>query len=185
MKELNIEEIKQKTNKIANIEYYQEIDSTHNYAKRTIDKQKDKTVIIAEKQTGGIGTKGRKWHTGEGKNIAMTIVLKPGCDIKQLDGYTVKKAQEIKKSIKELYGYELEIKEPNDLMLNGKKICGILTEIHTIGEKVKYIILSFGFNVNEDDFSEEINDIATSLKKEFKKEFSREDIICNIINKLL
>lgn len=185
MNSLDIKQIKQQMDQIINIEYYEEIDSTHNYAKKAIDSLKDKTVIIAEKQTGGIGTKGRKWHTGEGKNIAMTIVLKANYDIKQLDGYTVKIAQDIKKSINELYGYELKIKEPNDLMLNGKKICGILTEIHTIGEKVKYILISFGFNVNEDNFNEEIKNIATSLKKEYEKEFNREEIIISILNKLI
>ena len=76
------------------------------------------------------------------------------------------------------------IKEPNDLFLNNKKICGILTEINTIGEKINYLLISFGFNVNEDEFSEETNNIATSLKKEYNKEFEREKIISCIIEKL-
>ena len=69
-------------------------------------------------------------------------------------------------------------------MFNNKKICGILTEIHTQGEKIKYLLISFGFNVNEDEFSEETKDIATSLKNETQKEFSREEILCRIIEKL-
>lgn len=184
MKKLNIEEIKQKT-KILNIEYYQQIDSTHIYAKRTAEFKENGTVIIAEVQTNGIGTKGRSWHTGKGNNIACTVILKPDVEAKQLEGLTVKIAQNIKKVIKELYGYDLEIKEPNDLMLNGKKICGILTETHIIGEKVKYLLISFGFNVNEEMFVEEIKDKATSLKREFKKEFQREEIISNILKELM
>ena len=68
-------------------------------------------------------------------------------------------------------------------MLNKKKICGILTESNTIGNKINYVIISIGFNVNETEFGE-FNDIATSLKKEYQKEFDKEKIITNIINKI-
>ena len=71
---------------------------------------------------------------------------------------------------------------PNDLILNWKKICGILTEVHTQGEKIEYLLISIGFNVNEEEFSKELIEIATSLKNEYKKEFDREEIIVNIIN---
>ena len=69
-------------------------------------------------------------------------------------------------------------------MLNGKKLCGILTEIHTRGEKIEYLLISFGFNVNEEEFSEETKEIATSLKKEYKREFIREDIIRKVLEKI-
>ena len=69
-------------------------------------------------------------------------------------------------------------------MLNNKKICGILTEINTIGENINYLIISFGFNVNEECFSEETKNIATSLKREYKKEFSREDILIEILRNI-
>ncbi|MFR5313036.1 MAG: biotin--[acetyl-CoA-carboxylase] ligase, partial [Clostridia bacterium] len=84
----------------------------------------------------------------------------------------------------ELYNIDLNIKEPNDLLLNNKKICGILTEINTIGEKINYLIISIGFNVNEDNFSTEIKDIAISLKSEFKRDFTREEIIIKFIENL-
>ena len=82
MEKLDIEKIKKATN-INNIEYYQEIDSTHIYAKKVAEQKENKTIIIAEKQTQGIGTKGRKWHTGKEKNIAMTIILKPNIKAKE------------------------------------------------------------------------------------------------------
>ena len=141
-------------------------------------------ILIAEMQTAGIGTKGRKWHTGENKNIAMTIIKHPNCKIEELEGITTKIAESIQQIIDKMYGYKLKIKMPNDLMLNGKKICGILTEVHTQGKNIQYLLISIGFNVNEDKFSEEVKDIATSLKKEYKKEFCREDIIINIIKSL-
>ena len=83
-----------------------------------------------------------------------------------------------------MYGIRLEIKIPNDLLLNGKKICGILTEIHTMSETIEYMLISFGFNVNEENFNPEIEEIATSLKKEFQKEFDREEIIIEILKKI-
>lgn len=176
---MNIEQIEKETKQ--KIIYYKEIDSTHLHAKE-IEKQGD-AVLIAEVQTKGIGTKGRKWHTGENKNIAMTIIRHPKCKISKLEGITIEIANGIKQIIKEMYGYELQIKIPNDLMLNNKKICGILTEVHTQGEEIEYLLISIGFNVNETEFGE-LNDIATSLKKEYRKEFDREKIIINIINKI-
>ena len=69
-------------------------------------------------------------------------------------------------------------------MLNNKKICGILTQTNIQGEKVNYILISMGFNVNETRFPEEVKDIATSLKNEYKKEFDREDILSKILENI-
>lgn len=184
---MNLEKIRNAKTKIIGkkIEYFKEIESTHIYGRKIAeDKESDGKVLLAEVQTGGIGTKGRSWYTGYVKNIAMTIILHPKCKIDELDNLTVEIAEKIKEAIYELYVYKLEIKKPNDLIFNGKKICGILTELHSQGEKIKYLLISLGFNVNEDEFSEETKDIATSLKKETGKEFSREEIICKIVEKL-
>ena len=159
------------------IEEYEKIESTHKYLKENQQQYKEKTVIIAERQTGGIGTKGRSWFTGSNKNIAMSILYRPICNIKDLEVLTVKIAKIIQQEIQNLYKIELKIKEPNDLMLNNKKICGILTETNIIGNKINYLIISIGFNVNETDFPEELENIATSLKKETGKEFDKQEII--------
>ena len=166
------------------IEKYEEIESTHKYIKENQQKYKEKTVIIAHRQTGGIGTKGRSWFTGSSKNIAMSILYNPMCKIKDLEGLTVKIAKILQEEMQNLYNIELKIKEPNDLMLNNKKICGILTETNIIGNKINYLIISIGFNVNETDFPEELENIATSLKKETGKEFDKEEIIQRFIKTL-
>ena len=80
---------------------------------------------------------------GSGKNIALTIILHPNCKIEELDGLTTKIADKIKEAVYELYKYELKIKKPNDLMLNNKKICGILTEINTMRRNYKLSINKF------------------------------------------
>lgn len=182
---VNIEKIKSAKTKFIGkeLEYFYEIDSTQAEAKRNVEKYKNGTVIIADMQTAGRGTHGRVWHT-KTDNIAMTIILKPEINIKKLEGFTVAIAEKIQQAIKELYGIELEIKLPNDLLLNGKKICGILTEVVTIKEIVKEIFIGIGFNVNEKEFSSDISDIATSLYKETKQVYCREDIICKILENI-
>ena len=173
--------------KIVNQKYtikeYDELQSTHLYVKENQNKLESGTVIIANKQTSGIGTHGRIWYTGR-NNIAMSILYKPNCDITKLDGITINIAKSIKEAINELYNINLEIKYPNDLLLSNKKICGILTEINTISKKVNYLIISIGFNVNEINFDNEITKIATSLKKEYKKDFDKQKIIIKILENI-
>lgn len=182
---VDIEKIKRaKTKYIGKqLKFFDEIDSTQTEAKRNVEKYENGTVIIAELQTAGKGTHGRVWHT-KADNIAMTLILKPEININKLEGFTVAIAENIQQAIKELYGIELEIKLPNDLLLNKKKICGILTEVITIKEQVKEIFIGIGFNVNEKEFSSDIANIATSLYKETKQVYCREDIICKVLENI-
>ena len=140
------------------------------------------TIIIADKQTNGIGTHERKWYTGKGDNIALTIILYPDCSIKRLQNITRIIAECMKKAIYNLYGIELTIKEPNDLIYNNKKIGGILTETLLNKEQVKYLLIGIGFNVEQTVFPEELTEIATSLKKENNRIYSRVDIIAEFCN---
>lgn len=185
---MNINKIKMsKTDYIGRqIIYKNEVESTQSLAKDLVknDYIYNGTVIITDNQTKGKGTHGRVWNTSKGKNITMTIILKPNCDINLLDKLTIQIAEAIKIAIKELYGYDLIIKYPNDLLLNGKKICGILTQSSTTKNIVNYILIGIGFNVNEERFPENLKEIATSLKKEYLNEFNREDIIIKILKEI-
>ena len=160
--------------------YKEEMESTQELARQLVkDNVKNGTLVITDNQIKGKGTKGRTWETSKEKNITMTIILKPNLKIEKLEGLTA-----IKEAIQGLYGYNLTIKVPNDLLLNKKKICGILTQTASIGNKVSYILIGIGFDVNEENFSKELEGIATSLKKEYEKEFEREEIIIKIIEKI-
>lgn len=161
------------------IEWYKVIDSTQEEAKRLIDRKVEEgTLILADSQTNGKGTKGNKWHTGEGKNIAMTLVLYPKCKVELLEGFTYQIAEIMVDAIQCLYNIPLEIKLPNDLLLYGKKIGGILTQTRVFADRVDYLIIGLGFNVEEIEFTKEISDIATSLKKEYPNQsFQKEEII--------
>ncbi len=165
-----------------NIIYFKSISSTQVFAKSTKNEDTPNgTVIIADSQTEGIGTHERKWYTGK-NNIAMTFVLYPECNISKISNLTVLIAECIISAIKKLYGYELKIKEPDDVIYNNKKIAGILTESKVEGEIVKKIFIGVGLNVNQTIFPENLKDIASSLKNEFFKEFSREEIISEFFN---
>lgn len=184
---MNIEKIKNANTKFIgkNVVFYDELGSTQDVIRELAEKHVENgTVVITDNQISGKGTKGRIWSTEKGKNITMSFVIYPKCEAEALEGLTVNIAKAIVEAIKELYGYKLEIKIPNDVMLNGKKICGILTQCVTLEKRVNYILIGIGFNVNQVQFNKEISNIATSLKAEYKKEFEREDIIVKILEKL-
>lgn len=117
----------------SNIMYFEKMDSTQKFAKKVAEKgTKNGTMILTNNQINGIGTHERKWHSEEGKNISFTLIIYPKCAAKKLDSLTVDIAQCMVDTIFEICGVELDIKKPNDLMCNGKKIGGILTQITTM-----------------------------------------------------
>ena len=165
-----------------NILYFEEIDSTQKKAKEIVSEIENGTIIIAENQTEGRGTHGRKWISEKGKNIMFTLVLFPNCNIEKIQGLTILIANCLVRAIENLYKIKLNIKYPNDLMCNNKKIGGILTESISQNSIVKKIFIGIGFNVNSKKLDKEIENIATSLCLEFDKEFSREKIISEFLN---
>ena len=170
-----------------NIIRYEEIDSTQLEAKRYVEKvsECDKTVIIANNQTKGIGTHGRKWISKKDESITFTIILKPNCYVGQLKDFTINIAKCIVNIFKDLYNISLDIKKPNDIVYNNRKIGGILTETKIQKDIIKYIFIGIGINTNQLEFDNEIKDIATSIKKEFDIYIDNELIIKNLINKML
>lgn len=181
MEKLKIDEL---SSKLKNqIIYFEEMNSTQDYAKNKTNIENG-GVVITDNQIKGKGTHGRKWYTNMCENITMTITYFPQCDISKMEDFTVKIAEIIKNVVFELYGYKLELKQPNDLLLNNKKICGILTECSTEAGVVKKVYIGIGFNVNQKNFNKDIEQIATSLLKEFNIKFKREKIIISIIEKM-
>ena len=187
---INIQNIKRKLNsKIIgkNIVFFDEINSTQTKAKELAEKNiENGTIVITENQKNGLGTHGRSWYSEEGKNITFTMIIYPKCSISELNGITKKIATCMTSAIYSACNVITDIKEPNDIMINNKKIGGILTQIITKGEKIRYLLIGIGIDVNGTNFPEELIGIATSLKKEFKKEYQREDILlefCNLFEK--
>ena len=111
-----------------------------------------------------------------------------GKNISSLDGLTYEIAKVITDIFEDKYDISLDIKLPNDIMCNGKKIGGILTEAKVIGNKVKYLVIGVGINTNKSFFANDIKNIATSIKKEFNIEINSFDFIsefCNRFEKII
>lgn len=170
-----------------NLIYYETIDSTQLELLRQIENNiPNGTIIIADLQTMGIGTHGRKWHTTEKNNIAFSFVIYANCNVEKLKGVTKEIAETIVTVIKNLYNINLNIKEPNDIVYNNKKIGGILTQNKLTGETVKYMAVGIGLNTMQTSFPKDIENIATSIKNEFNIDVDRIKIItefCNLFEK--
>nr|WP_312577245.1 biotin--[acetyl-CoA-carboxylase] ligase [Sedimentibacter sp.] len=162
--------------------YLDTLDSTNIYAKKIGESCDDGTVITCEKQVGGRGRLGKQWESMTG-SVCMTIVLKPQISISQVAKITQVCAAAIALSVSEL-DVDVKIKWPNDLMINNKKICGILTEMNSDKDHVNYVIVGMGLNVNNpyEDFPYEIRNIATSILNETGKTVKRSDIAAKIMN---
>ena len=168
--------------------FYEEIDSTQNEIFRRIKKGQiiNGSVIMADIQTAGKGTHGRIWHTDEKGNIAFSFYIQTDCEIERLDGLTIDIAKILVDMFKEKYKINIQIKEPNDLMINNKKIGGILTQGKINGKYIRYLVIGIGININKKYFTNDIKDIATSIKNEYEEDIDREEVItefCNIFEK--
>ena len=177
-----------------NIIYFEEIDSTQKEIWRLFEKNKikDSLVVITKKQINGIGTHGRKWINESDRNILFSIGINfENIDLNEikinvLDGLTIQIAEMLIEVFKEIYNISsIKIKSPNDLILNDRKIGGILTETKLQGNNLKRLVLGIGINTNQIDFNDKvIKDIATSLKKELKISIDNDLVIKFFIKKL-
>ncbi len=167
-----------------NYYYYNEIDSTQKEIWRRIDENQivDGTLIRAEKQSAGIGTHGRKWVTMK-NNIAFSFYIELNCKLEKLERITFEIAEMIINVIKEMYGIQLEIKLPNDIYFGGKKLGGILTETKVKGNIAKFMVVGIGINNSQMIFDGELNNIASSIKKEFGIELDVEKFISHLCNR--
>lgn len=171
-----------------NFEYYEKIDSTQKEIWSRVAKNKieNGTVICAGVQESAVGTHGRVWHTDEKNNIAFSFYLNLNVEIEKLDGVTLEIAEIIRSIFEKEYNILLEIKKPNDIVYNQKKIGGILTETKLVGKFVRDLVVGIGINTNQTEFADEIHDIATSIKNEFGFSVDNGKIIsefCNLFEK--
>lgn len=156
-----------------NIIELEEVNSTNLYAKENLDRLEDKTVIIAKAQTCGRGRFDRKWiDLGEG-NLFMTIVLKPSNSFEEVYSNLTQYLSVTLALVLEEYGLSPKIKWPNDVMVNGGKISGILSETVMQGSKFKGLVLGIGVNLNADkkDLKQIKERVATALNIELERKY--------------
>lgn len=164
------------------IHYFDTTDSTNNKAKELADKgSPNGTVVVADRQEAGKGRRGRSWESPANVGIFMTILLKPEIDPNHASMLTLVAALSVAEGIREVTEADVGIKWPNDIVLNGKKICGILTEMDAQFDYINSIVIGIGINVHNETFPEEIAHIASSLQMECGKRFHRAAIIAKIL----
>lgn len=142
------------------------------------------SLIVAEEQTSGKGRMGRTWHSPPGKGIWMSMILQPRIGMHRMPQLTLLAAVALCRSLRKSTGLDLGIKWPNDLLLNEKKISGILLESAGEDERLTYIVAGIGINVNwhQDDFPKDLQEKSTSLRIATGKRFKREQLLARFLN---
>lgn len=168
-----------------NIYHYYSIESTNTRAKEVALRDKEGTLVMAEEQTGGKGRLDRKWLSPLGKGLWISVVLKPNINPMKLSPIALLGAAAVYKGLKNI-GIDSQIKWPNDIIIKGKKLAGILTESSVELNMIKYVVMGIGINVNLDfqDIPEELRIKATSIKIEENKHIYRKDLLVNVLNEL-
>lgn len=169
------------------IHYEEKVDSTQKIAHRlATDGAVEGTVVVAEEQTLGRGRLDRRWHSPKYTGIWMSIILKPNLPMHKAPQLTLVTAVAVVQAIEDITGLQPQIKWPNDILINGKKVTGILTELQADADRINAIIIGIGINVNQklEDFPDELLEIATSLSVESGQVISRAGLMQAVFARL-
>ena len=164
---------------------HEQIDSTNLEAVRLAEEgAPDGLAVTAEYQSAGIGRRGRNWESAEGAGIFMSILLRPQIEPDRASMTTLVTAYSIASVLNEQYDLDVKIKWPNDIVLNKKKVAGILTQMQAGPEGIRHLVIGIGVNVNTNAFSPELEDKATSLLRETGQLYDRNVLTADILNRL-
>ncbi len=167
------------------IYFYEETDTTNNRARElALEGAPEGTLVVAEKQTAGRGRRGKVWESPLGTGIWMSLVLRPQIAPAEASVLTLLCGLATAEAIEAETGLSAGIKWPNDILINGKKAVGILTEMDCEMSEVHFVIPGIGINVNTASFPPEIAEIATSLYLECGKTVSRRRLVHKVLERL-
>jgi BirA family biotin operon repressor/biotin-[acetyl-CoA-carboxylase] ligase len=169
------------------IRVFEETTSTNDVIEKLArDGVKEGVVVFAESQTRGRGRLGRKWMSPAKRGLWLSILLRPDLRPQDATRLTVASATALRRAIESQTGLKPDIKWPNDILIYGKKVAGILTEMSAELDHVKYVILGIGVDVNlsQGDFPPELRKVATSLKAELGKPVSRPELAVAVLQEL-
>lgn len=165
-----------------NIIYEEIMESTNKYAKKLGEENvTNGTVVVTKKQTAGRGRRGRNWISPEG-NCYFSLLLKPSIQTEHASRLTLVSALVLAEAIKNVAGLETQIKWPNDVVVDGKKLCGILTESSIDVDGLKYVVIGIGINVNQKKFDPEIDSMATSISLQLGQDVECAHMIAEFLN---
>lgn len=164
--------------------YLQEVDSTNKYAKGLADGGAvNGTVVAADLQTGGRGRLGRVWDSPAGSGVWFSAVLRPPVAPEKAPQISLTTAVGVAAGLRKL-GFDAGIKWPNDIYIGGRKVCGMLTEMHATMEAVEWVVVGIGINCLERELPPEIADTATTLAMNCDGPVCRAEVLGEVLNSL-
>ena len=169
------------------LHYYEEIGSRNDEAFLLgLSGAPEGTALIANKQSAGRGRLHRVWHSPAGSNIYTSIILRPKIESAKAPQISILAGVAVADVLESYCPDRIKLKWPNDVLIDGKKVCGILSQIKTAASEVDFIVLGIGINVNisYSQFPKEICNLATSLAIETGREISRQELIISLYENL-
>lgn len=164
--------------------YYDVIGSTNIEAKKQAENNAPEgLLVVADKQEAGRGRRGRSWESPAGANIFMSILLRPVFSPAKAPMVTLVMALSVAQAIADVTDLEVKIKWPNDIVVNKKKVVGILTELTMETDYIQYLVCGVGINVNQTEFPENISATATSIYLEGGKKVNRAGLIEKVMER--
>ncbi len=165
--------------------HYFRTDSTNNVALSLAAKgAAHGTVVLAEEQTAGRGRFERRWYSEKSSGIYASIILRPPLSPATAPILTLMTGLAVHQALSTATGLPMDIRWPNDVMVNGKKFCGILTEMSAELDRLHAVVLGIGINVNHREMPPELKEIATSLRIEGRKLYSRAHLLVALLREL-
>ena len=170
----------------SNIHHYYKIGSTNTEAMQAgATGAAEGTVILAEEQISGRGRGANTWYSARSSGIYCSVVLRPEMSPSEVLVFSLAAGLAVQAAVAELAPHlRADLKWPNDVLLNGKKFCGILTEMNSEATRVHHLVTGIGINVNQTTFPDELRDIATSLRLETGTEWSRVELSAALLKSL-
>lgn len=165
--------------------YFPSIGSTSTHAMQQAQSGAEAgTVYFADEQTAGRGRGGHSWHSAAGTGLYVSILLRPQMAPVDLLWLSLAAGLAVYQAVEQVAGLQADLRWPNDLLLGGRKFCGILTEMQAEATRVRHAVVGIGINVHQDKFPPELQSLATSLRIETGKDWSRQELLISLLQSL-
>ena len=164
------------------IHHFFRTDSTNSVALQlAADGEPHGALVVAEEQTAGRGRLGRNWFSEKTSGIYLSVLLRPALALQQAPLLTLAAGLAARDEVVDATGLSVDVRWPNDLLLNGKKFCGILTEMQAEADRLRHVVVGIGINVNHTKLPAELEAIATSLRRAGLRSYSRLEIVVGLL----
>jgi len=168
-----------------NLVSFHSVKSTNDIASQVAGDYPDESVVItSEKQTLGRGRLGRSWHSPEKVGAYISIIITPKISLEKAPGLSIMTALAAAETFEKYCPGKVRIKWPNDILLGNRKVAGVLTELYTKNNKIDYVVVGIGINVNQKppDFPQNLRKTATSLRQVVGKKINRAELTAEFLN---